>query len=86
MSYIPGSFRTGNPIAIPNYLKGSTRLHEIEERGNAKNNSRKEAFAEISLDMTRAVVLSDSRRKESDVEDQVHQDNENYFRTSNCPS
>ena len=67
-------------------MKGSTRLHEIEERGNAKNNLRKEAFAGILLDMTRAVVLFDSRRKESDVEDQVHQDNKNYFRTPNCPS
>ena len=67
-------------------MKSSTRLHEIEERGNAKNNPRKEAFAGILLDMTRAVVLFDSRRKESDVEDQVHQDNKNYFRTPNCPS
>ena len=55
-SYIPGSLRTGNPIAIPNYLKGSTRLQEIEERGNIENESRKETFAGIALDMTRAVV------------------------------
>ena len=55
-SYIPGSLRTGNPIAIPNYLKGSTRLQEIEERGNIENESRKETFAGIALDMTQAVV------------------------------
>ena len=55
-SYIPGSLRTGNPIAIPNYLKGSTRLQEIEERGNTKSDLKKEAFARIALDMIRAVV------------------------------
>ena len=59
MSYIPGSLRTGNPIAIPNYLKGSmvsTRLKEIEERGNTENDLGKEAFTRIALDTTQAVA------------------------------
>ena len=55
-SYIPGSLRTGNPIAIPDYLKGGTRFQEIEERGNTEHDLRKEAFAGIALDMTQAVV------------------------------
>jgi hypothetical protein len=48
--------RTENPIAIPVYLEGSARLQEIEERGNTKNNLRKENVAGIALDMTLAVV------------------------------
>ena len=55
-SYIPGSLRVGNPIAVPNYLKGSIILQEIEERGNIENETRKESFAGIAIDMTRAVV------------------------------
>jgi hypothetical protein len=55
-SYIPGSLRIGNPIKVPNYLKGSNTLQEIVERGHEANEARKETFAAIALDMTRAVI------------------------------
>ena len=56
MSYIPGLLRGGDPIVIPNHLKGSTRLQEIEEGDNVKNKTRKKSLAGIALDMTCAVV------------------------------
>jgi hypothetical protein len=36
-SYIPGSLRIGNPIKVPNYLKGSNMLQEIVERDHKAN-------------------------------------------------
>ena len=55
-SYIPGSLRSGNPINGPNYIKGSAILEEIVERGNNENEAKKEQFASIAVEMTRAVT------------------------------
>ena len=78
ISYIPGSLRTGNPDMIPNYLKGSNILQETEER-KYRTYSEEGSFR---WNCTR-YDTSRVRRNESNVEDQVHQDNRNYFRTPN---
>ena len=44
-SYIPGSLRRGNPIAVPNYLKGNDRLEAIVEEGLEQNEGDKKETA-----------------------------------------
>ena len=55
-SYIPGSMRTVNPVATPNYLKGNQELEEIVERGRVENEARKERFAGLAMDTTKTVI------------------------------
>ena len=51
-SHIPGSLRIGNPIKVPNYLKGSNMLQEIVERGHKVDEAKQGTRAAIALDMT----------------------------------
>ena len=55
-SYIPGSLRRGNPIAVPSYLKGNERLEAIVEEGHEQNEEDKKEKAKLVRKMTQAVA------------------------------
>ena len=55
-SYIPGSLRRGNPIAVPGYLKGNERLEAIVQEGHEQNEEDKQEKAKLVRKMTQAVA------------------------------
>ena len=72
-SYIPGSLRSGNPIVVPNYLKGSTKLQKIVQEGHDLNDSKKEEFAAIARRMTQAVIEETGSRLREDIFNAIHE-------------
>ena len=81
-SYVPGSLRKVNPIAVPGYLKDNERLKEIAEEGNLQNESDKQVKCDLVRKMTHAVKEETMKATQRDICDALHLRNPNLLDTT----